>query len=178
MPLRLLALALLFALSLPCRSYSAPTPPPAFGVAAHDAVNIEWWYVNAHVTTDQGRHLALIGSFFRFGTGVSPFDGVSPVPRAHYLIYAVTDLDKKTQRAYSLADANMVALLKQFRAVSGRTEPERQRCKSVFGCAQSWHTAAAASKDRRVSIGRQYAIPNCLRKRQHAGGDQRREYGL
>ena len=91
----------------------APPPPGQFGVASHPAVNIEWWYVNAHVTTNTGRHLALIGSFFRFGNGVNPFDG-SPVPRAHYLIYAVTDLDKKTQRAYSLADANMIDLLKQF----------------------------------------------------------------
>ena len=65
------------------------TPKPAaFGVAAHNDVNIEWWYINAHVTTDKGRHLALIGSFFRFGSGVNPLDG-SPLPRAHYLIYAV-----------------------------------------------------------------------------------------
>ncbi len=93
-------------------------------MAAHSDVNIEWWYVNAHVTTDKGRHLALIGSFFRFGTGVSPFDGVSSVPRAHYLIYAVTDLDKKTQRPYSLADANMVALLKQFGPLLAAQNPK------------------------------------------------------
>lgn len=93
---------------------SLPAPAANFGVAAHPDVNIEWWYVNAHVTTDKGRHLALIGSFFRFGKGVSPFDGISPMPRAHYLIYAVTDLDKKTQRPYSLADANMIDLLKEY----------------------------------------------------------------
>ena len=115
---RLLALALLLTLSLrtpaPAAPSASPMPKPAaFGVAAHGDVNIEWWYVNAHVTTDKGRHLALIGSFFRFGTGTNPLDG-SPIPRAHYLIYAVTDLDKKTQRPYSLADSNMIALLKQF----------------------------------------------------------------
>ena len=110
---------------------AAPAPPAlgaggtaAFGVAAHSDVNIEWWYVNAHVTTDKGRHLALIGSFFRFGTGVSPFDGISPVPRAHYLIYAVTDLDKKTQRPYSLADVNMIALLKQFGPLLAAQNPK------------------------------------------------------
>ena len=91
----------------------APAPAGSFGVAAHSDVNIEWWYVNAHVTTDTGRHLALIGSFFRFGSGVNPLDGL-PMPRAHYLIYAVTDLDKKTQRPYSLADGNMISLLRQF----------------------------------------------------------------
>ena len=110
---RLLALALLLTLSLRTSAPAAAPKPAAFGVAAHGDVNIEWWYVNAHVTTDKGRHLALIGSFFRFGTGMNPLDG-SPIPRAHYLIYAVTDLDKKTQRPYSLADGNMIALLKQF----------------------------------------------------------------
>ena len=97
----------------PPASRPAPAPAGHFGVAAHGNVNIEWWYVNAHVTTDTGRHLALIGSFFRFGSGANPLDG-SPMPRAHYLIYAVTDLDAKTQRPYSLADATMVNLLKQF----------------------------------------------------------------
>ena len=87
--------------------------PAAFGVASHINVNIEWWYVNAHVTTDKGRQLALIGSFFRFGNGMNPLDG-SLVPRAHYLIYAVTDLDKKTQRSYSLADSHMISLMKQL----------------------------------------------------------------
>lgn len=116
MRLRPYLCAFLFALSFtrPAHVASAATPPPAaFGVAAHSNVNIEWWYVNAHVTTDKGRHLALVGSFFRFGSGFNPLDG-SPAPRAHYLIYAVTDLDKKIQRPYSLADANMIALLKQF----------------------------------------------------------------
>ena len=112
---RLLALALLLALLLPAPAPAAPpqSQPTAFGVAAHSDVNVEWWYVNAHVTTDKGRHLALIGSFFRFGMGVNPLDG-SAIPRAHYLIYAVTDLDHKTQRPYSLADGNMIGLLKQF----------------------------------------------------------------
>jgi len=116
MRLRLFLCALLLALSWHDTHAAPPPAPPApaaFGVAAHNDVNIEWWYVNAHVTTDKGRHLALIGSFFRFGAGVNPLDG-SPIPRAHYLIYAVTDLDRKTQRPYSLADSGMISLLKQF----------------------------------------------------------------
>jgi len=116
-------LLLLFALHslapTPARA-RVSTPPPAragtasFGVAAHGDVSIEWWYVNAHVTTKAGHHYALIGSFFRFGSGTSPFDPSAPAPRAHYLIYAVTDLDAKTQRPYSLADGAMVAYLKQI----------------------------------------------------------------
>lgn len=102
------------ALTLAAPAAPLPTVPAGtFGVAAHSDVNIEWWYVNAHVTTEKNRHLALIGSFFRFGSGVNPLDG-SPMPRAHYLIYAVTDLDSKTQRPYSLADSTMISLLRQF----------------------------------------------------------------
>lgn len=93
---------------------SVPAKPGAFGVAAHGNVNIEWWYVNAHVTTQAGHHYALIGSFFQFGNGHSPFDQTTPAPRAHYLIYAITDLDNKTQRPYSLDDASMIAYLKQI----------------------------------------------------------------
>ena len=120
----LVVCALLLALICPASDAAPLSPVPAsFGVAAHDDVNIEWWYVNAHVTTEKGRHLALIGSFFRFGTGVSPFDG-SPVPRAHYLIYAVTDLDAKTQRPYSLADSGMIELLKQFGPLLAAQNPK------------------------------------------------------
>ncbi len=125
--LSVLALLLVLALRLPVPAApvaTTPTPgPAAFGVAAHPDVSIEWWYVNAHVTTDKGRHLALIGSFFRFGSGVNPLDG-SPLPRAHYLIYAVTDLDKKTQRPYSLADSHMIFLMRQFGPLLAAQNPQ------------------------------------------------------
>lgn len=124
---------LLAALLCPGPMRAAVSPqPPAFGVAAHPNVNIEWWYVNAHVTTEKGRHLALVGSFFRFGNGRSPLDGMTPVPRAHYLIYAVTDLDKKAQRPYSLADANMVALLRQFAPLLAVTSPGDTGAKALL----------------------------------------------
>ncbi len=117
--LRSLLICALFFATLGTARISAATPPvaatkpPAFGVAAHGNVNIEWWYVNAHVTTNAGHHYALIGSFFQFGNGHSPFDPSALAPRAHYLIYAVTDLDTKTQHPYSLGDSAMVAYLKQ-----------------------------------------------------------------
>lgn len=115
----------LLALALPARAQT-------FGVAAHDDVNIEWWYVNAHVTTEKGRHLALVGSFFRFGNGKSLFDNVTPTPRGHYLIYAVTDLDKKTQHPYSLADENMVALLKQISPLLALANPTDKGAKALM----------------------------------------------
>ena len=120
--LRRLAAILLLAVAL-MPAPAAPPAPKTFGVAAHSNVNIEWWYVNAHVTTEKGRHLAVMGSFFRFGNGVSLLNPLQAAPRAHYLIYEVTDLDKKTQRPYSLADANMVALLKQITPLLAATNP-------------------------------------------------------
>lgn len=116
-PLLLLLLCLLApgvpSLAVPSVAPAAPVKRLAFGVAAHGTVTIEWWYVNAHVATDKGHHYALIGSFFQFGNGHSPFDPSAVSPRAHYLIYAITDLDRKTQRPYSLGDRAMVAYLKQ-----------------------------------------------------------------
>jgi predicted secreted hydrolase len=124
-----LSLLLLFAVLAPT---SAAPKPTSFGVAAHNNVNIEWWYVNAHVTTAQGRHLALIGSFFRFGNGTSPLNPFEAAPRAHYLIYAVTDLDAKTQRSYSLADTNMVALLRQIAPLLAATNPHDKGAKALL----------------------------------------------
>lgn len=124
--LLVLTLGSLTFLSLGSLTFAAPLPTaPAgkFGIAAHSDVSIEWWYVNAHVTTEKKRHLALIGSFFRFGSGLNPLDG-SPMPRAHYLIYAVTDLDSKTQRPYSLADGTMIELLKQFGPLLAAQNPK------------------------------------------------------
>ncbi|MBV9851996.1 MAG: hypothetical protein JO250_20210 [Armatimonadetes bacterium] len=111
---------------------AAPPKPASFGVAAHGNVAIEWWYVNAHVTTDKGRHLAVMGSFFRFGNGVSYLNPFEAAPRAHYLIYEVTDLDRKTQRPYSLADKNMVALLGQMVPLLAGANPNDKGARALL----------------------------------------------
>ncbi len=149
-PAHFFALALLLILSLRTPTLSAPaatpTPKPAaFGVTAHSDVSIEWWYVNAHVTTEKGRHLALIGSFFRFGSGVNPLDG-SPLPRAHYLIYAVTDLDKKTQRPYSLADSHMISLMRQFGPLLAAQSPHDQGVRAFVTALNAGHLPAPHRK--------------------------------
>ncbi len=139
------ALLLLATFNVAARSAPAPQPT-AFGVAAHSNVTIEWWYVNAHVTTDKGRHLALIGSFFRFGNGASPFDGITPTPRAHYLIYAVTDLDKKTQRPYSLADADMVGLLQQVAPILAVTNPKDKGAQALLAALKTGKLPAPSQR--------------------------------
>ena len=111
-------------------AHAAP-PAATFGVAAHSDVNIEWWYVNAHVTTEKGRHLAVMGSFFRIGNGVSPLNPFLAAPRAHYLIYEVTDLGK-TQRPYSLADKNMVGLLQQITPLLAAANPTDRGARALL----------------------------------------------
>jgi len=88
--------------------------------APHPDSLIEWWYANAHVTTTSGKHLAIVCAFFKFGTdNPPPMVGIPSVKPGHYLIYAVTDLDRKTQRAYSYADAPMVDGLKLLLSFGG-----------------------------------------------------------
>jgi predicted secreted hydrolase len=85
----------------------------AFPVTQHSDAAIEWWYLYAHITTVSGRHLAVVGSFFQIGNGRSFIDPSQPAPRSHYLLYAVTDLDRKVHRSYSLADSHMRDTLEQ-----------------------------------------------------------------
>ena len=175
---RLFLCALLLAVCL--NAHAAPAAsvapkPAAFGVAAHDDVNIEWWYINAHVTTEKGRHLALIGSFFRFGSGFNPLDG-SPIPRAHYLIYAVTDLDKKTQRPYSLADTGMVALLKQFGPLLAAQNPRDKGVRAFLAGLDQGRLPAPPPEDRFGGYCRQFAVPPGLRGGKHLGGDECHQY--
>lgn len=102
-----------------------------FGVAPHDNALIEWWYVNAHVTTQKKRHLAIVGAFFRFGNGHSMLNPAAAQQRAHYLIYAVTDLDAKTQRPYSFADSNMIDTLKQLAPFMAAMNPTDAQMKAL-----------------------------------------------
>jgi predicted secreted hydrolase len=143
----ILALVLL-ALTLPCvtvraqdysgpatRSYPAPTgQAAAFPVAPHGNVTIEWWYLNARVTTDKGRHLAVIGSFFRFGNahGQMAMDSKAAMPQSHYLIYAVTDIDWKKHTAYSLADKNTQRLLEQVATLQLSQDPSNERAQAIL----------------------------------------------
>ncbi len=106
-----------------------------FPVAPHDNVGIEWWYLNTHVTTSAGRHLAVIASFFRFGQGA----GVSgnTTPQSHYLIYAVTDLDAKTHQTYSLADSKSLKLMQQLASLAMLASPNSSQAQALASMAGS-----------------------------------------
>ena len=137
--------ALIFLFVLPQASHAAvvhvgaganPVPlSKTFPVAPHTNVGIEWWYLNTHVTTSAGRHLAVIASFFRFGQGEKV--GGNTTPQSHYLIYAVTDLDAKTHQTYSLADNKSLSLLKQLASLALLAAPNSAQAQSLAAMAGS-----------------------------------------
>ena len=137
--------ALLSLLALPHPSCAAvlhagagANPAPlskTFPVAPHSNVGIEWWYLNTHVTTSAGRHLAVIASFFRFGQGAGA--GGNTTPQSHYLIYAVTDLDAKTHQTYSLADNKSLNLIKQLASLALLAAPNSSQAQSLAAMAGS-----------------------------------------
>lgn len=82
----------------------------------HDAsAAIEWWYYNAFLTGKQtGRRYAVVCSFFRTGIGSQ---------KGHYLIYALTDLDRKTKTTASILDKANLDLLKAYLPFAATLRP-------------------------------------------------------
>ncbi|MDR3707110.1 MAG: lipocalin family protein [Capsulimonadaceae bacterium] len=103
--------------------FAAPFP-----VDPHDNVMIEWWYLNAHVTTDHARHLAVIGSFFRINAGADP----DKPSRGHYLIWAVTDEDQGSHQTYSLGDRGALRLLQQYATLKMLQNPDDIEAGKLF----------------------------------------------
>jgi predicted secreted hydrolase len=132
---RLLFVALLLLLAVgPAQAQSVSYAPAKaispFPTSPHSNVTIEWWYLNANLHTTSGRHLAVIGSFFRFGAGgnVSPGE---PLKQSHYLIYAVTDIDKKKHYAFSYGDKNTLEFLQFASALALEQNPASARLQQL-----------------------------------------------
>lgn len=68
-------------------------PTDTINLAVHDLPHsssmVEWWYLNAHLSTKDGRKFAVFGSFFR---GVISKD---KKVHGHALTWALTDIDQK-----------------------------------------------------------------------------------
>ncbi len=113
---------------------TAGAPQKPFPVAPHSNVTIEWWYLNAHVTTQSGKHLAMIASFFRFGNaqGQAAMDSKIKAAQSHYLIWAVTDEDTGKHFAYSLADKNTLNLLSQAAMLESFANPKDTRAQKLL----------------------------------------------
>lgn len=109
---------------------SVRTSPVGFPQDAgpHDASTIEWWYINAFLTTEAGKRYALVGSFFR--------TGLTPTQKGHYLIYALADLDAKKKAAYSVLDKANFDLLKAFLPLMAMQRPDDPRPMQLLGALQ------------------------------------------
>jgi len=116
-------------------AFDAHGANPLGWVSPHDDVTIEWWYLNAHVTTVKGRHLAVIGSFFRFGNAggdIAMDSGSAKQERSHYLIYAITDEDTGAHKCFATADTNTLTMLRQALMLRIMMSPGDQRAQSLF----------------------------------------------
>lgn len=110
------ALPPLAAPPMPARTAPVGLPQDA---GPHDAATIEWWYVNAFLTTESGRKYAVVGSWFR--------TGLTPDRKGHYLIYSLADLDAKTKTAYSVLDQGNRRLLAGLLPLLAQLKPEDPR---------------------------------------------------
>lgn len=69
----------------------------------HHSAATEWWYVNSHVTTADGRSLSLFAAFFRIALGRD--EPTKEMRYAHALTWALSDADGHVYRADSRVDA-------------------------------------------------------------------------
>lgn len=71
--------------------------------APHASSTLEWWYINSHLTTEQG-NFSIFASFFRLVVGE---DTLTQRPRyAHSLTWAMVDVDNQKYYPLSLVDAS------------------------------------------------------------------------
>lgn len=68
----------------------------------HASSGTEWWYINSHFTTTDGRNLALFASFFRVITGRE--EETKELIHSHSVTWALIDLDAKKYYHESVVD--------------------------------------------------------------------------
>lgn len=106
-----------------------PTPGP-IDLAVHDlphaSSSTEWWYVNAHLETADGRALSVFASFFQIATGL---DAVTKQPiRACSLTWALSDVDGSRYVADSLVDPQAPRLgMEKLEKGEGTADPRLRR---------------------------------------------------
>jgi geranylgeranyl pyrophosphate synthase/predicted secreted hydrolase len=77
----------------------------------HATSNTEWWYVNGHLTSTDGRQFSYFASFFR---AVAGWDAEAKEYRhVHALSWALIDVDNKKYYANPLVDPSAPAIIKQ-----------------------------------------------------------------
>ena len=105
-----------------------PVPGP-IDLAVHDlphaSSTMEWWYVNAHVTTASGRSLSLFAAFFRVDVNI---DTDRPRKHTHFLTWALVDAERGRYAPYTLLDPESPSLaLKDLHEGRGPTDARLSR---------------------------------------------------
>jgi geranylgeranyl pyrophosphate synthase/predicted secreted hydrolase len=93
----------------PCSSFPADWPISGeIDLAIHDlphkSSTIEWWYVNAHLTSQDDREFSLFASFFRLALGRN--EETQEYNYAHSVTWAICDVANQKYYVDSLVDAS------------------------------------------------------------------------
>ncbi|MCA9515151.1 MAG: polyprenyl synthetase family protein [Myxococcales bacterium] len=92
----------------------------------HRSAVTEWWYVNAHLETVDGRSLSLFASFFRIAKGRD--EATNDTLYAHSVSWALSDLDAKRYYPDTLVDRDAPRLaLERLDRGEGATKDPRIR---------------------------------------------------
>jgi geranylgeranyl pyrophosphate synthase/predicted secreted hydrolase len=92
----------------------------------HASSTLEWWYMNSHVVTTDGRRLSMFAAFFRQARGRNEATGA--VEYAHTVTWALTDPGRKKYVHVSGVDPSAPTEgMKRLRRGLGSTDPRVNR---------------------------------------------------
>jgi geranylgeranyl pyrophosphate synthase/predicted secreted hydrolase len=92
----------------------------------HASASTEWWYLNAHVETADGRQLSLFAAFFRIIRAQDPV--TKALEYAHSLTWAISDPAAKVYSASSHVDKHAARMgIERIRNGRGSKDPRLNR---------------------------------------------------
>ena len=95
----------------------------------HASSTLEWWYVNSHVVTNDGRHLSFFAAFFRQAKRRNQDTGAFDY--AHSVTWALVDVERKEYSFVSGVDPSAPEEgLKRLRRGLGSKDPRLNRALS------------------------------------------------
>ena len=77
----------------------------------HRTSTLEWWYANAHLTTEDGRDISLFAAFFR--TAVAQDEMTGDYVYAHAITWALIDPRAERYLSESLVDREAPAIVRE-----------------------------------------------------------------
>src|ERR1700733_16056058 len=92
----------------------------------HRSSTTEWWYMNSHFQSEDGRRLSLFAAFFRIVKGRNP--ETKQPEYAHSVTWALSDLDRKTYFSDSRVDPSAPQMgLERIKQGRGSRDPRLNR---------------------------------------------------